>query len=126
MYFKQFLTYENSYAQSVELVTRIQSIEGYTSETEIVFLGLPPRDTGNTEMDFIRVTGVTGIYGEYSYPIFLRRYLNFTQPIEVAEQGLLEDSEIASAVADMPTYPAAGSIAFINDKIYVKFIDPSD
>lgn len=132
VYFKQFFTYEKAYAQSVSLISRIQSVPGYTSKTVVVFVGNPiiKNQDGTPELNDIIVSGTKGIYGNYSYPQFLRKYLNFTQPVEWVENstlgdpgimGAINDAEISAILADMPQYPNDGSVAFIGDKIYVKF-----
>ena len=134
VYFKQFFTYEKAYAQSIELISRIQMTEGYTSKTVVVFVGTPLYSTpnGTPELDSVIITGAVemhGLYGTYSYPRFLQRYLNFTQPIEWVENGVLGDPDVfgvidpeaAPIVEEMPEYPDDGSVALIGDKIYVKF-----
>ena len=121
VYFKQFFTYEKSYAQSVSLINRIRQVDGYTSETEIVFVGWLNYSNGTPELETLIDTTMTEIYGNHYYPDFLKRYLNFTQPVEWMQSGVIEDSEISAIVEGMPEYPDDGSIALIEDKIYVKF-----
>ena len=122
VYFKQYFIYEKTYAQSVELVTRVQSTEGYADDALIIFVGFPSAGNGTPELSEFDVTGNTNIYGSWAYPDYLRRYLNFTQPVHWAQFATYKSKpEVAAILAEMPEYPDEGSIALIGDYIYVKF-----
>jgi hypothetical protein len=123
-YIKQFFAYETGYAQSVGLISRILNVEGYTADTQIVLVGMPAPENGSPELDSLRLTGVNEtLFHVYSFPLFLQRYLGFTQPLEWKEDGIVENPEIANVIAGMPQYPDDGSVAFVGEDIYVKFSD---
>ena len=123
-YIKMSYAYEQTYAQSLLLVSQVQAVDGYTSETEIVLVGTPRLENGIPELNDITVTAAYGVelFGDWSYPYFLKRYLNFTQSTVFLRDGVISDPGIAAAVSRMPPYPDAGSVAMIEGKIYVNFV----
>jgi len=132
VYFKLNIGYQTAYAQSILLVSRIQSIEGYTYDKDIVIVGSARIPEGIPELREITMFGVTGpeLFGCFSYAYFLRNYLNFTQNVEHMRfyhtlVGMVSgDKEIIKAMyitRNMPVYPDSGSIVIVDDTIYVRF-----
>jgi hypothetical protein len=133
-YLKMTLGYEQAYAQSVSLATRIQSLAGYRHDQEIVLVGLPYRNmevnkTILTEFDSFEIIGVHGsrlFGGIYTYHAFLNNYLGLRHPITINREENVTAAE-AAFLAAMPQYPDEGSIAIVDGKIYVKFsYDPNN
>ena len=122
-YFKLFYGYEQTYAQSVLLVTRIQRLEGYTSGTPIVLIGPLRWEESIAELADISLAGAQGIelFGCWSYPNFLVQYLAFNQEVAYHDIDLVEDEGTRAIIAAMPLYPNDGSLRFIGDEIYVRF-----
>lgn len=134
-----FFTYERTYAQSVILVTKIQSTEGFTTDTEIVFVGLPMRDEELVSgFEDITIHGAFHMYEMFvwwSYPTFLSYFLMFNNEIidtlwqmhwpsrepvyEIDE--VIEDPLLVAKILEMPLYPDYGSIKMIDGVIYVRF-----
>jgi len=133
MYFKLNIEYQTTYAQSILLVSHIQSTPGYTYDKDIVILGSPPYFTqGIPELQQIQIKGVTyeKLLGCCVYPYFLRNFLNFTQNVEHLWHNDLflgvinRDEDVIKAMTimcNMPVFPNSGSIVIVDDVIYVKF-----
>jgi hypothetical protein len=128
-YLKMDIGYEQAYAQSVSLVTRIQSLEAYSIEKEIVLVGVPYRERENAGnplsiFEDIQMIGVLGneYFGDiFTYGVYLNRYLGLRQKVVLVRDEKVEDNEAARQLPEMPKYPDAGSIRIIADKIYVNF-----
>jgi hypothetical protein len=128
-YLKMALGYEQAYAQSVSLATRIQSLAGYRHDQDIVLVGLPYRDmdvppTALAAFDGFELTGVHGgrlFGGIYTYHAFLGNYLGLRHHITLNREENVQEAEVAAVLAAMPQYPDEGSIAIVDGKIYVKF-----
>jgi hypothetical protein len=125
-YLKMSVAYEQAYAQSVELVSQIQHLDGYTTQTPVIFIGRGgfhnsvPRFADEN----ITLTGVNADevpYGSYTYPLFITYYLGFPNPVTLIEDAVIADPQVALVVAQMPHYPNRGAIAAINGIIYVNF-----
>ena len=128
-YLKMNIGYEQAYAQSISLVTRIQNLEDYSLEKEIVLVGVPYRERENIEQPLsifagIKMIGVLGeeIFGDiYTYGVYLHQYLGLRQKVILVRDEKIDDAEAARQLLTMPKYPDAGSIRIIADKIYVNF-----
>ena len=119
-YLKLFFQYEHSYAQSVELISRVQGLDGYARGMEIVLLRVPDSLTAIPAFSGVELQGV--LTRQYLLgPKFLNNYLGFTDNVTHIPNGVLEDAEVMAIVEEMPFYPDDGSVAIIHDKIYVKF-----
>jgi len=126
-YLKIYFSYEQAYAQSVSLISHIQGIDGYTLDKEIVMVGMPykgmSKGRGLPELDRVRLTGFIdgdALFSAHPY-YMLPKWLNFSNRITHLKNEILNDTEIEAIMSKMPQYPNSGSIAIINDKIYVKF-----
>jgi len=130
-YFKLHMVYEQGYAYSNTLLTRIQSTEGYTGEEEIIFVGRPQFGYGIPALNELhRMVGIPDSIPEYySFTTYLRYYLGNTQTIHHLGQWpttsiTLEDlveTGLWQVFETMPFYPADGSILRLEDQILVRF-----
>ena len=124
-YFKLNIAFQTTYAQSILLISHIQSVEGYTYDKDIVIVGSPRIPEGIPELRDITIHGALGpeLFGSWTYPFFLRHYLNFTQNVEHLRVSDIRygDHEFPDIVREMPIFPDAGSIAIIDGVIYVRF-----
>ncbi len=125
VYLKQFITYETAFAYSTELVTRIRETEDYAADSMIVFVGHPRYNPKNQQLEDIQLTGAQYDFLSDATVLsgFLEYYLNFTQPRNFSQTSDLANTAEGAILANMPSYPGAGSIAVIQDKIYVKLSD---
>jgi len=131
-YTKLTIAYEQAYAQSVGLTTRVQGVEGYKQTTPVVLVGR--YNVGNSdhrptipEMDDFKLTGASSgdnLLFHYSYDIYLTRYLGFPNPMTYLYDGVLEDPVIAAELKQLPRYPDDGSIVVIDEVIYVHLSYP--
>ena len=83
------------------LITRIESIEGYTEDAQVVYIGEYDKHDKN-------LVGIS----EYFDDLDLATYKG---------EPIFNDGN--AEVASMPCYPDQGSIRCINGKIVVKFAD---
>ena len=124
-YFKLNIGFQTTYAQSVLLVSNIQSIEGYSYDKDIVLVGSPRIPEAIPELQRITVHGALGpeLFGSWTYPYFLRHYLNFTQNVVHLRASDIRygNHYIPDIVRELPIYPDSGSIVIIDDVIYVRF-----
>ena len=122
-YIKLSYGYEQAYAQSLLLLSRIQALDEYTGDTGVVLVGTPRLENGIPELNQITITAAYGIelFGNWSYPYFLRRYLNFTQEVIFLRDGVVRDPAVAAIISELPLYPDSGSVVYIDGMIYVNF-----
>ncbi len=123
-YFHMYMTYENTYAYSVKLVTKIEMQPGYNPEKQVALIGEANMNTtlGSTNMMGM-LSGNEALH-IYCYTYFLHRYLAteyIYAPLEVKEQ-----IQTTEEFATMPCYPAEGSIREIDGVITVKFSEPPE
>jgi hypothetical protein len=89
-YTARHISYEQGYAYSVELVTRIESADGYTNDIPILLVG-KPGETINPIPSFNELRGIysasSQIPGAYSYTEFIRNFLGFRTGMVLAGGG---------------------------------------
>gem|GEM_PF-394987 len=125
IYKKAHIVYEQGYAYSVELATRIQSTDGYTMDIPVLLYG----DRGasiNEHPAFNKFKWLTGstpnLPASYSYVPFMQNYLGFRDGLKIFEPVHFELYNIEKQeLYIMPRYPEPGSIKRINDVLVVKF-----
>lgn len=124
-YFKVGLTNENSNAYGNRIISRIESVEGYTEKTQIVFWGNPDSRTWFTEKidtkdiePFIIANHLTRLYSFIYYPV---RFLGFQNPIKDYDEINEENKHLKDMINALPNYPDKNSIQMINGTIYIKF-----
>ena len=91
-----------------------------------MLVGTPALPDGIPQLYYITVTGNQGLslFGAWSYPLFLQRFMGVTQPIEFVQDGVIDDAYIAAMLADMPLYPDYGAVRYSNGRIFVNFARP--
>ena len=106
------------------LITRIQSVDGYTNETPIVFINEHGMHD-STWMKYSAFEAVSSIpytdsieayVNTYTWATFMANW-NGYNPL----RGESNDYKDSIDVAQMPTYPNDGSIKMLNDVIVIKF-----
>jgi hypothetical protein len=119
----QYLSLELSYKQAesycTTLITQIKSVDGYSDELPVVFVGQEISDETlyrNDVMERLMFSGREETLIEaYSREYMLRYYCGF-DPIYISSEDIS-----ASAIEDMPTYPKDGSIKVIDRAVVVRF-----
>lgn len=123
-YLRAHYIYEQGYAFSSTLITRIESIEGFSLSKNVLFIGRPPY-VGNPVQEFEAINafaGVSYIPNTYSYVTFLNRTLGFSAQIKSLTE-IADDHPLFDTIIEMPNYPETGSIKLMEDTVIVKFID---
>ena len=122
-YFRLFLGYEQTYAQSLLLVSRIQGLEGYTDEAGVVLAGGMLIRQSIPELSDVTLTGTSdiGLFGAHSYANFLSWYLGFGQEVLRTEIDQIDDADIRTIVEEMPIYWEPDSLKMIDSDVYVRF-----
>ncbi len=120
-YLKANTIYERGYAYSVELVARIRAAEGYRTDTPIVLVGAPENIPIMTvEYPIMDGIGLVDFFpASYSYQFFLERTMGLEQPMLMNPTP----EQVHPGVAEMPVYPAAGSLRILGGIMYVKFAE---
>ena len=128
-YFNQFYVYEQAFAYSIQLISRIQSTEGYSTEKTIYFIG-GPVPLGPTLLNRLpelhRFTGTNNFLPHvgWGYTRFLMYYIGFNQRIVgVLDYDRLLELPFYEYVMAMTLYPNDGSILVVDDAIIIKFRD---
>lgn len=129
-YLKMQISYEQSFAYSNRLVSAIQSYEGYSYGTPIVLVGsmqftedLRPLK-GEDDLNLTGIQMLADMRTSYIYGIFLNRYLGFDEVIHLGDSDLATEMIKRKEVAEMPIYPAKGSIKLIDGYVVVKLAEP--
>lgn len=127
VYFKVGMTNEYSNAYANRIAMRIEMIEGYDKNTDIMMLGNPDSRTDFTnEIDtrdvepFIIANHLTRLYSFKYYPEI---FLGLPNTIYDEEEITEELEPLRETIEKMPIYPSEGSIVKIDDTIYIKFKD---
>lgn len=104
------------------LITQIRSIEGYTDEAQVVYIGEYNKEDKNmvgvkNHFDQLYVEPYKGsLLNNYAWKEMMELWCGFSP-----ELGDATEFEGNAEVAAMPCYPDYGSIRCINGKIVVKF-----
>ncbi len=118
--------YEKTYATCLRIVDRIEQTEGYTTETKVAILGgfpdavsYPPTDiTANDLVGYFGASGELCVNSTQKYAEFMKHYMNVTIVTIPGE----DEIRIAGteAFAEMPKFPAEGSVGYIDDVLVIK------
>lgn len=129
VYLRLHVCYENSFATANRIAARVESLEGYSPELPVAFVGEIGQDLYGKKQIFADYNGMTGandslLFSGDNYTRtrnFLKDYIGMPMPFASPEQlDVLNNSQ---AVQDMPSYPAAGSIAIQEGVIVIKLND---
>lgn len=120
LYLRMKLDYENAYSFYNVLVTRIKSCPGFDSASMVVISGDAENLLHeNDEIDISDIVGLMeGLINIYSRSDFLTYYTGFCPP--PTDWGAWEASGANAILAEMPGYPAEGSVRKAGDYILVK------
>lgn len=123
-YLSMQLSYEQAASYYTTMITQIKSVDGYRDDMKVVFSGLDIVDKTlyrNEIMNTFSMSGRDDALAEaYSKQNFIRYYCGFDA--ETADIDVL--SEISKTkLAQMPSYPNAGSIQVMDDVVVVKLSD---
>ena len=121
---KAYLVDEREMAYFTNLIGRIQSIEGYSEDLKIAYIGRYDKSLETVELtsDLRLYSGQDTNINDYSSNIYLQQFCGFNQET-------LDDSESndlyrnSKEIQSMPNYPNDGSIKIIDGVIVVKFAD---
>lgn len=112
------LSFEQATSYFTTMITQIKSVEGYSDEYPVAFVGFEIDDKmlyQNDVMDVFQLSGRDKTLVEaYSRTDLLRYYCGF-QPEYVSIQELPQD-----IIEGMPVYPESGSIQIVDNIIVVK------
>lgn len=106
------------------LTARIESMEGYTADKEVIIIGTPPKSilrTGVPEFDAISTTQApadTVIFRNKHIYYYLEKWMNVPWA-EPSEDTMKEVSDSA-LFQSMPLYPDDGSIVINGDRVIVR------
>lgn len=137
-YFQLNQTYEQTYAYSNRLISRIEQTEGFSKDKKIVLIGKPDVNTNKTmsyavkngnrnplKEQLAKFTGLVDTYTEVAnYYKFLKHYLGVEQEIIViSKREQLEEIGFEIIPENFANYPEKDSIKIVDDKVIVKFSD---
>ena len=115
------LRYENNYATCTNLVTQMQMTPGYTRKTPVLLAGTMQEPVFYDHfLDLSQLAGARGVsINDWSNRIFFSYYCGVQLP--EPDQSQTDRVYASAEFAAMPTYPANGSVAMIEDVLVVKF-----
>jgi len=126
-YIKSHLAYEQSYAFSIELARRIESVVQSDKDTPILLVGRPAQPINQIPV----FNELAGLYlgadflpGSYNYAFFMQNFLGFRYNLKYCDSNDIEKYEIGKTLLKMPLYPEQGSIKKVNNVVIVKFSSP--
>lgn len=121
-YVKANIMQERAMAYYTTLITRIQSIEGYSEESLVAYVN----DTQNKSLATVTITEdlypgfivPNTFLNDYSWKHFVKEWCGFLpQEVDTAKRGELE---VLEEVQNMPVYPNDGSIKIVDGVIVIK------
>ncbi|MEG2421585.1 MAG: glucosyltransferase domain-containing protein [Oscillospiraceae bacterium] len=125
-YLKMHLGYEQAYSHSTRLLSAIEGTEGYDRSIPVVFIGAEDYTVLKNPTPELDRTGDIGVFAmgnhltSYTYDLFLKRFLGFTNPLYLDGTPQSDSCGQQESVKAMPVYPAAGSIATVDGIMVVK------
>jgi len=124
-YIRMHITYEHAYAYSIELMARIESVDGYSEDIPIFLIGTRAATINEIQQLNEEVAGISGARANlpmsYSYLTFIRNFLGFRDGMVLGDLDLIISYNMEEEFKTMSTYPEPGSIKRINDTMVVKF-----
>lgn len=123
-YMKTAFQQQEAISWNTTLVTRIESVEGFSDELPVAFVNRREMKDQNlynlTELDFLTLgtydTDIRGYLNDWAWSEFLARWCGFRPKAADPEQV-----QTWPEVQAMPSYPDDGAIQIIRDVIVVKF-----
>lgn len=124
-YLNMYLSYENTYSITSTIITQVQNIPDYSTESKIAIIGSHSKPNYYTTY-FSRLDPLMGATGisptTYSIEYFWEYYNGF--PIKCASDEEALRITQSTEFQSMPSYPNYGYVKKINDIIVVKFSNP--
>ena len=123
-YLQLFYTYQQLYAFTVKLESKIESTDGYYLGIPIILLGRAhEKSLNNIIFDNVdRMVGILTPYDMfigYSYDKFMKYYTGFQSPLYGYDS--IKKVRRLDVVQRMPTYPSKLSLKVIDGLLIVKF-----
>ncbi len=124
-YTKTEFALEEAKAYLIELKTRIESVDGYAADKQVLFLNETDKNIDNLyhmdEFNSITISPYVNLYGgnyvsDTKWKMFMLYWTGY-DPILYEGKELLEDERLKA----LPRYPDDGSISIIDDVIVVNF-----
>lgn len=112
--FNLHMRYENNYAMSASLLTRLQMLPGFNQDTPVALIGqLPNTNDYDHVLDVSRITGVSGeALDVWPLELFFRYYCGIDiHALDYGEYRKFADNQEFLA---MPYFPAEGSVRMID------------
>lgn len=109
------------------LIAQIQSVEGYTTETPVLYIGGRNKNddgfSGDSRFDPIYLPPYqnNSIINDFSWEETMELWCSFAP--QMAGPDAIESWDV---IDGMPNYPDAGSVRMVDGTIVVKFADSSD
>lgn len=129
-YMRQQIATQQAIAYTNRLAMRLENIEGYTLHTPVAPAGTPALDTVRDPLEnYAGLRHLTGMVSgdilihSYSFARLPMDYLGLPNPWMQGEELSAFLAQHADAIEAMPLYPAAGSIALMDDVLVVHFGD---
>ncbi len=124
-YYRMRLCYDHSVALANRVFGHIESMEEYTRDTPVAFVGTPDSTVSGSfssfGLDSLVGTALPSLIGNYATHWFFIRIAGIDYRIAGAEERtLITESGILDT---MPNYPEQGSIIYWNGIVIVKFKD---
>lgn len=126
VYLKMGFTYEQVYSYSTRLLSAIEQADGYRTDLPVVLVGRALENGGQPvtpELDAIVLTGVGNMkemINSYTYGVYLLRFHGAVNYTYTVDSELSRQFAAREDVAELPVYPASGSIRVLDDHIVVK------
>ena len=115
------MDYNRSYSYLTTLVAQIKSVEQYSDEYPVAFIGEDISDDSWNQREYeyldITIAGVDSIINMYSMNDFISMYCGY----QYTSATDVEISEREERINSMPLYPADGSIQIVDGVVVVKF-----
>ncbi len=131
-YVKASFLQEQAKSYFTELITRMESTEGYSIDTPVIYInGNDKRHNDNHLNEFSKYTydgfdkikiapyGMDSLVNDYSWESFMIHWCGF-DPKHI-DESQRERYESNNEVINMPRYPEAGSIKIVDGALVVKF-----
>ncbi len=124
-YYRMQLCYDHSMVLASRVFGHIESIEGYTKDMPVAFVGTPDSTVSgifsNFGLDSLGGTSLPSLIGNYATHRFFIQVAGIGyRCVGAEERTLITESGILDT---MPNYPEQGSIICWNDIVIVKFKD---
>lgn len=122
-YFKIDMQNEAALSMATRIVNDVENFEDYEpGKTPVEIIGFMPYSSSVNDVPYIRELYVHGNYKSvFTYLNSLSFYINNYLAVDMNIVHCDEDSEYT---ADMPVYPAKGSMRYIDGKLVIKISEP--